>query len=106
MSKASRKRAAQKAAKTRAANQRRARTAERQREKANAAELAKIERLLGEEFETLAEARKALREETTVPPPSKTEVDSADDYDRLYDQWDATDYDFEDAGEIDAGVDY
>ncbi len=97
---------AKKAAATRKANQRRARAAVRARDDKRGAELSRIEKLLGEDFETLAEARRALKAETSVPPPSEVDIDSADEYDRLYDDWEDVGIDFEDQGEIDAGVDY
>jgi integrase len=82
--------------------QRKQRAAARKRE----GELTKIEKLLGEEFSSLAEARRALKSETLPLPPKEVEVTDADEYDRLYQQWDEYDFGFEDQGEIDAGVDY
>lgn len=91
-----------KPSKKRQAIQRKQRTAARKRE----GELTKIEKLLGEEFSSLAEARRALKTETLPLPPKEVEVKDADEYDRLYQQWDEYDFAFEDQGEIDAGVDY
>lgn len=76
------------------------RRAARQREQ----QLRKIEKLLGEDFSSLAEAKRALAEETSILPPSKVDVDDADEYDARYDQWDDADFDFDDRGEFEAGV--
>lgn len=98
-------RAARKGWVTRRANERRARAAENKRDAKREAEKSRIEKLLGEDFDTLAEARNALKTET-VPMPSKVDVDSADQYDSYYDQWDDGGVDFVDEGEYEAGVDY
>lgn len=110
MSKRSRRIAAKKGAATRAKNkraaQRQERAALREKQQRQDKELRQIERLLGEEFDSLREARAALREESELPPPSEVEITSADEYDKYYDDWDDGGIDFEDQGEIDAGVDY
>jgi hypothetical protein len=95
-----------KAAATRKANIRRANRARRERQAKNAEELRKIERLLDEDFDNLAQARRALKEEASYVPPSKAEVGSADEYDRFYDEWDDGGVEFFDDGEVDGGADY
>lgn len=94
------------AARTRKANQRKARAAERARAAKRETELRRIERLLGEDFTSLAEARRALKIEAVLPPPSKVDIDNADEFDRYYDEWDDGGIDFEDQGEADGGADY
>lgn len=108
MSKRGRRIAAKKGWATRRAHQRKAQRAARARTRARETEKRKIEKLLGEEFNSLAEAKRAMKEET-IPfvAPADADIDSADDYDRYYQQYD--DFggqEFEDQGEIDAGVDY
>lgn len=71
-------------------------------------EKAQIEKLLGEEFESLREARAALKREAVpvaAPAIKPEEVTSAAQYFQAYDEWEDY-YDFYDAGEFDAGVDY
>jgi hypothetical protein len=98
--------AAKKGAATRKANQRAHRRAARALADKHEKELRKIERLLGEEFDSLREARAALKVESELPPPSEVDITSADVYDKYYDDWDDGGIEFEDMGEIDAGVDY
>lgn len=72
------------------------------------AEKAQIEKLLGEEFESLKEARAALKSEAVpveAPTIKPQDVTTAADYFKGYDEWEDY-YDFYDAGEFDAGVDY
>lgn len=92
--------AAQKGWATRRAKARRAKAAARKRAAARNAEQRKIERLLGEEFDNLAQARRALAEESE---PEGGEISDLDDWE------DAVDYAFDfDEGpdEYDGGVDY
>ena len=100
----SRKKAAQKAAQTRRRNQAKRNAAARARGRERDAELRRIEKLLGEDFESLKQAREALAEEVAIPDPEDVDVESLDQWESYYDQWDEADYDFEDRGEFDGGV--
>lgn len=103
MSKRSRKAAAAKGWATRRAKQRKQRAVQKARANKRAEELRKIERLLGEDFDNLAQARRALKGQSE---PVAVNINTADAYDKFYDRWEESDLDFEDLGEIDAGVDY
>ena len=81
-----RAKAARKAARTRQRNR-----AAREREKEQ------IEQLLDEDFETLAEARRALQEQSE---PKETEVNTAAEWDQIYDDFDY----YIDDGEYNSGV--
>lgn len=97
--------AAKKGWATRHAKQRKAQAAERARQKKNDAELNRIEKLLGEEFESLAEARRALKQETSLPPPSQITPESIEEFEHWVDQYEEAGVEFEDQGEYGSGVD-
>lgn len=105
------KRSRERKAKSRVSKKTRQRRASRQRaararEAKQSAELSRIEKVLGEDFESLAEARRALKAETSTPDPADVEIDSAAEYDRYYDEWQDEGIDFYDGGEVDGGADY
>lgn len=63
--------------------------------------------MLGEEFDSLAQARRAYKSETLpFVAPNKADISTADGYEEYYQQYDGYDLEFEDQGEVDAGVDY
>ena len=66
-------------------------------------ELEKIEKLRGEDFENLSQARKALKAETV---PVSKEPQTLREYEALYDEAGDDDSAFEDQGEAEGGVDY
>jgi hypothetical protein len=88
--------AAKKGWATRRQNQRKAQRENRQREKQHAAEQRKIERLLGEEFDSLREARAALKAESTPIQP-----ETADQWDNDYEDYGQ----YEDQGEFESALD-
>jgi hypothetical protein len=81
-SKRSRIKAAKKAAATRKRNQAREKRVKASRARARETELRKIERALGEDFSSLAEARRALNAETA---PRGGEITSLDDWESAFD---------------------
>lgn len=72
------------------------------------AEKEAIEKLLGEEFESLKAARAALKQEAVPVAAPAVKPEAAQDwqsYAANYGEWEDY-YDFYDAGEFDAGADY
>lgn len=81
-SKANYRRAAKKAATTRKKNQARTQRAKASRTRERERELQKIERALGEEFSSLAEARRALQSESK---PAGGEITTLDEWEEVVD---------------------
>jgi hypothetical protein len=80
---------------TRRKNEREKQRASKQRARAREQEKERIEKLLGEDFDTLAEARNALAEETRPPEPTTVE-----EWENSYDDFP----EYEDQGEFEGGV--
>jgi hypothetical protein len=59
-------------------------------------ELRRIEKTLGEDFANVTEARAALKAETTILPPSKTVIESIEDFEEYSAQAEDAGFDFED----------
>jgi hypothetical protein len=103
--KRSRKSAAKKGAATRKRNQEIKKRAAAKRKRERERELRKIEKLLGEDFTSLAQARAALKTETVLPAPSKVDINTVDEYEHYYSMYEDVDYEMEDQGEYGSGVD-